>query len=120
IARQLGGERQAAWLAAAVVLTTPMAIAQASGVTNDLLLGMWLLALLVELLGAANPVWIGFAAGLAFATKGTAYLFVPPILVWYGLRVLRSTATTRLITARAALWTLAPIILLNLPQIGRN
>jgi hypothetical protein len=62
-----------------------------------------------------ETVFLGLATGLALATKATAYLFAPPLLLaiflwgWRGKRL-----------ARAALCLAGGILLINAPQYLRN
>ena len=72
-------------VAALACATLPNAILQASGAKNDMLLALWTVcAIYFALRGEA--MWLGLAVGLALATKGTAYLFLPPLLFAAGVR----------------------------------
>ncbi len=56
-----------------------------------------------------DAVWLGLAAGLAIATKATAFLFLPPLLLAAGVRRRREIA-----------WIAGGVLLLNAPQFARN
>jgi hypothetical protein len=83
ILAELGQAPRVQWAGALVVYSTPMAILEASGAQNDVVVALWLLAFLLYLWrGLSDPslesaVLCGLALGLALLTKGTAYLFAP-------------------------------------------
>ena len=81
-ARALGGGLRAAVIAAGLVATLPMAVAQASGTQTDLVAACWAVltcAFGYRLLGEAprrsDSLLSALALGLAMATKQTALLF---------------------------------------------
>ena len=100
--------RSQAW-AALFCATLPNAILQASGAKNDLLLAFWLVCA-VYFAVRREAKWLALATALALATKGTAYLFLPPLLV-YAVIVL---------PRRQLAWIAAAVCLLNGPQYLRN
>lgn len=90
LARRLGAGRRAALVAGVLALLLPMANHEASGAKNDLMGAFWivLVALAVEeirrTLPGGRPVGgarLGLAVMLAWLTKSTAMLFVPPVIV---------------------------------------
>lgn len=97
IARQLGADRRGQILAGVWVVTIPMAILQASGTQNDLVVGAWLGVLVWAILTDLDaPSWggaarVGLALGLVVLSKGTGYVLAFPFLVWYGLARLFDT-----------------------------
>jgi hypothetical protein len=102
------GSRAQAW-AALFCATLPNAILQASGAKNDLLLAFWLVcAIYFAALGESKL--LALSAALALATKGTPYLFLPPLLVYAAVVLPR----------RQLAWIPAAICLLNGPQYLRN
>lgn len=104
IARSLGGGRRAQLLAATLAATTPMALLQASSTQNDLLVGCWLLicgALALVLLDAggsgdsarvqlARAAVAAIAVALAIATKGSAWVYLPPLLIVLAVAIVRA------------------------------
>ncbi|MBK8147066.1 MAG: glycosyltransferase family 39 protein [Acidobacteria bacterium] len=75
--------------AAALVLTLPGAVVQASSTQNDLVASVLVLAFFLFFLRAVRSSefsgvgWIGGALGLALLTKGTMYLYCFPIGIFF-------------------------------------
>jgi len=99
IAKQLGAKTEGQIFAAVVTATIPMGILQASSTKNDYVVSFWLvcfvyyvLLLLREKTNWTNVFSAGASLGLAILTKGTAYIFAFPFLLWFflsGLKRLR-------------------------------
>ncbi len=102
------GTRAQAW-AAVLCATLPNAILQGSGAKNDFLLGFWLVCAVCFALRREGP-YLALSIGLALATKATAYLFLPPLLVY------AASALPR----RHLLWIATSVLALNGPQYFRN
>ena len=121
--------RGQAWTAVGTA-TLPMLIAQAPTTQNDLTLTLWI-AICAALATAPESLlvrrWhllaIAAAAGLAVATKGTAFFFLPPILALYAARLWRRDKRWLLPTAGIGLVTVvalnAALWLRNLDLYGR-
>jgi hypothetical protein len=111
----LSGKGQA--FAALVCATLPNGILQASGAKNDWLLALWLVCL-VYFVARQDAPFSGLAAGLAVATKATAYLFAPPlvggVLLWTWLE------HRRIPWLRMAAFLAGGVLLINAPQYVRN
>lgn len=99
--------------AALFCATLPNAILQASGAKNDCLLALWL-ACAVYFLSSHNAIFLGLSMGLALATKSTAYLFLPPILMAVALPHWKSFRW------RSAAAAAIGAVLINAPQYIRN
>ena len=133
------GTKAQAWTAL-FCATLPNAILQASGPKNDTLLELWLVCL-VYFAARQNAPFAGLAFGLALATKGTAYLFAPPLIAGVlachhldRLRCPRDAGTWDSVAChrpdrpgglshkllRLAVCLLAGALLLNTPQYLRN
>ena len=109
IAAALGlNTRSQAW-AALFCATLPNAILQASGAKNDFLLAFWLVCA-VYFAARRDAPYLALSAALALATKGTAYLFLPPVLLY----------AAAVLPRRQLAWIAAAICLLNGPQYARN
>jgi cell shape-determining protein MreD len=98
IAAQLGASRRGQWFAALFTATIPMAIAQASGSQVDLFAAFWdvcAVALMLRCIhqpqrvSARDALVLGACLGLAALSKGTAYLFLFPFLVWLAVTRIR-------------------------------
>jgi hypothetical protein len=111
----LGSKGQA--FAALVCATLPNGILQASGAKNDWPLALWLVCL-VYFAARRDAPFTGLAAGLAVATKATAYLFAPPlvggVLLWTWME------HRRVSWLRAAAFLVGGVLLINVPQYVRN
>jgi hypothetical protein len=108
IARSMGLGAKGQAFAALFCATLPNGILQASGAKNDYLLALWMVAAVYFAL-RRDAVFLALSVALALATKATAYLFLPPILL----------ALFPLPWRTLALAPLA-ILLLNGPQYVRN
>ncbi|MBE9034646.1 glycosyltransferase family 39 protein [aff. Roholtiella sp. LEGE 12411] len=91
IAKQLGANLRGQVFSAVVVATIPMGILQASSTQNDYVVAFWVLCLAYYLLltvqANKNSNWInwfqvGSSIGLAILSKGTAYFYIFPFLLW--------------------------------------
>src|SRR5271157_176497 len=116
IARTAGLGSRGQALAALFCATLPSAILQASGAKNDCMTALWLVCLVYFALQADLP-FLGLSLGLALATKGTAYLFAPPLVA--AALLVRPLRGRRQWIA-AALCMLGGALLVNGPQYARN
>ncbi|BAZ28107.1 hypothetical protein NIES4074_05380 [Cylindrospermum sp. NIES-4074] len=94
IAKQLGANLRGQVLSAVVTATIPMGILQASSTQNDYVIAFWVVCLayytLVMIKAGKSSSWtnlfsVGSSIGLAILTKGTAYFYVFPFLIWLSL-----------------------------------
>ena len=107
----LGTRGQA--FAALFCATLPNGILQASGAKNEWMLALWLICA-AYFAARENAPLTGLALGLALATKATAYLFAPPLLL--AILLIRRAP----VRARAVAWLAAGVLLINTPQYVRN
>jgi Dolichyl-phosphate-mannose-protein mannosyltransferase len=123
IAKMLGARPRGQVFAAAICVTIPQGILQSSGSKNDYVAAFWMVCCVCFLFtfkdrsstGAA--VMIGISAGLAMLTKGTAYIFLPPIVL---MLFLSSTKDTRLRFLRLSPLIAILALFLNVHQYMRN
>jgi len=115
VAASLGLRGRGQAMAALFCATLPAGILQASGAKNDWLVTLWLVCLAWSLLRRDVP-FAALSLGLAIATKSTAYLFAPPLIVALCLWQRSSLhSAVRLLGALAL-----GVLLLNGPQYWRN
>jgi len=118
IARQLGLNRKASWLSMLLVITLPMAVLQGSSTQNDLVVAFFIAAATLFCIrslqsgGTAEILYAALAAGLALLTKGTAYLFLAPMLAgWFILFLYRYGRRPH------ARFLLQPILMVVIPLV---
>ena len=122
IAKMLGANRRGQVFAALVCATIPEAVLEASGPMNTLVDSFWIVATVAFLLFSneetswLNTVCVGLSAGLAILTKGSAYVYLPPLVLSCWLIGSRA-ARTRFLKRSMALLLL--IFALNGPQYAR-
>jgi len=123
IAGEFGASRRIQALAAVVTLTIPMGILQATSTQNDFVVAFWLVCfvyfgmLLLKTPRIFPAVAFGASLGLAILTKGTAYLFSVPFLIWIlpvGLKTGRAMFVKQLLVAGLI------VISLNAGHFWRN
>lgn len=123
VAAQMGASRIGQGIAGLVVATLPMAILQATSSQNHITVAFWLLCLaaivpeLTDTAGWRGWVEAGLCLGLAILTKGSAYAFAAPFVVWAGLTALRKFGLGSV--SRVGLMGLLALAL-NLPTFVRN
>ncbi|HWF08445.1 MAG TPA: glycosyltransferase family 39 protein [Bryobacteraceae bacterium] len=124
IARQLGADTRAQACAALFCATIPLGILASTGAKNDCLLAFWMAAATYFALEYAatraisEALLLGLSTGLALLTKGTAYIFLPWILLVVLARALRYTPISKLLPGAAVACLCA--LALNTPLYIRN
>ena len=123
IAQRLGAGVRGQILAAIACATIPAGFLEASGAMNTYVGAFWIVVAVYYLLRwNERQTWpvvlaMGSALGLAIMTKGTAYVFLPCVLLtcwWIG-----SATARKLLLVRVPVLALA-ILLLNGPLFIRN
>jgi hypothetical protein len=122
IAQKLGAGLRGQALAAVVCATIPEGILEASGPKNTYVAAFWIMATVAFLLewnedpGWFNTICVGLAASLALLTKGTAYVYLPFLVLacwWMG------SGSSRIVYLKRC-WVFVILILaLNAPQYIR-
>lgn len=89
IIKTLGGEKKIQYFGAALAATVPMAVLQATSTQNDLLLSFFMLIVFYKVF-STNKYWklfdfiiLGISIGLAIITKGTSFLILMPVGVYF-------------------------------------
>lgn len=96
IARRLGASLLGQLLASLAAVTIPIGILQAVTTQNDWVVTFWLVCFVSFVIATrASFNWIllvgcGGSLALALLTKGTAYLYAAPFLIWLGLSLLKT------------------------------
>jgi len=125
IAEQLGAKPLGQLLAAVLVATLPMGVAQASSTMTDYVLGAWMLCVASETLTLCQRnadrsvlAFLSLAAGLALSVKPTAFAYLLPFAVLAGAALLRLHGPRR--AAAGAAVALAAVLALNGGHWMRN
>ena len=123
IAKFLGAGPRGQALAAVVCATIPEGVLEASGPMNTYVVSFWIVAVIVFLMssnhdsGWLNTYCVGLAAGLALITKGSAYVYLPFLVLacwWMG------SASARIRFLKRCGIFLLLIVALNGPQYVRS
>jgi hypothetical protein len=118
----LGASPRGQALAAVVCVTIPEGVLEASGPMNTYVLAFWMTATVVFLLSwNEDPSWFnlvcaGLSAGLAIFTKGTAYAYLPFLVLacwWMG------SSFARIKYLKRAVPLLLLVVAVNVPQYVR-
>src|SRR5215467_1029080 len=125
LAKQFGGDLQTQLFAAVFAGTIPMGILQSSSTQNDYAVSFWLLCFVYFSISSVRQEQIhwpyalaaGFTLGLAILTKGTAYIFAVPFVVWVGYSFLKRF---RFKSWKPALLIGAACLALNFGHYTRN
>ncbi len=117
VAEQLGASPRGQVFAAILCATIPMGILQASSTQNDYVVSFWMMCLIHSIwLSLKEPrkqlliLKAGGSFGLAILTKGTAYVYSFPWLVWLSLVLIQQY--------RWQVWK--PFLTLGLPAVLIN
>jgi hypothetical protein len=113
LAAALGAGPRGQAFAALFCANLPNGILQASGAKNEWMVALWLICA-AYFAARQSAAFTGVSLGLALATKATAYLFAPPLLLAIVL-IQRPR-----VSARALAWIAAGILAINTPQYIRN
>lgn len=123
IAGKLGGNLRVQIATAAIALTVPMGIAQASGSLNDYVVAFWVVCfafyilLLRENINWLRAAYAGLSIGLALLTKVTGLVYMFPFMVWllvFGWRLQRFQLWKPLVVM------VVLALCLNLCHVARN
>jgi hypothetical protein len=122
IACALGAARRGIALVRLIAATLPIGLLEASSTQNDLAVTFFLLCMAERLLAwrrdrrLRDAAGFALAAGLALATKGTAYLIGFPLGLWFLAASLKAAPRALLPLVACGILILLP----NLPNYARN
>ncbi len=123
ITKIMGGNYLTQIFSIIFTVTIPMGILQASSAQNDLVVSLWLVCFIYfGLLSAKTEkiyhyIFSSLSLGLALLTKGTAYTFALPFLIWFLFVLFRKNKKSLIIYC---LTIFLSVILLNLGYYLRN
>ncbi|MCR8561304.1 glycosyltransferase family 39 protein [Mucilaginibacter sp. BJC16-A38] len=101
IVEQFGLNRQYKIIAIVLSVTIPEVLLQAGSTQNDIVVAFFVLtAFLFAVKTIKQPMFknylcLGLATGLALLTKGTAYIYLPPVLLFFGIIVVIQLLKTK-------------------------
>lgn len=123
----LGGSLPIQLISAVIAITIPMGILQSTSTQNDYVLTFWLVSLVYFILCSfkakdsrnqiLHALFIGCSSGLAILTKGTAYTYALPFMVWYFWMILKKEKKLFL---KTILVVTAIVLSINLGHYYRN
>ncbi len=96
IAKELGANLSGQTFAAVFCATIPMGVLQSTSTQNDYVVSFWLVCFVYfGMRWKEDTDWrftlaAGTSLGLAILTKGTAYIFALPFLVWFSMSGIRN------------------------------
>jgi Dolichyl-phosphate-mannose-protein mannosyltransferase len=123
IAKILGADKRGQIFTSAVVSTIPMGILQASSTQTDYVVSFWLVCSVFFILAMRQrPNWFYLIAasisyGLAILTKGVAYIYGFPFLLWWGIS---QTIKSRSAFLRYVLVFITLVVFINASHYLRN
>lgn len=124
IAKELGANLLGQIFSTVFCVTIPMGILQASSTKNDYVVAFWLVCLVYHIFNAIksntqslSSFKIGASFGLAIFTKGTAYIYSLPFLIWFILALIKQF---RWQIAKPVLTVFSLAFLINLGHYTRN
>ncbi len=124
ITKQLGGDFRVQIFSVVLCVTIPVGILHASNTNSTYAVAFWLTCLVYyvvltvqEGINEKYALFIGISLGLAILTKGTAYIYALPFMIWLFLIELNRK---KLNTINYFLLIAAVVILINFGHYTRN
>jgi hypothetical protein len=124
---EMGIKQYPVWMLAVLLFAIPNVVLQASSTQNDIVVSFFILSATVFAFksfregGFSNFLYLGVSVGLAMLTKGTAYIFLAPILFIFGIAILYKTlATKKLVFIHFSLVAALVVMALNAGHFYRN
>jgi len=114
LAARLGVSRGGQILAAAFAMSLPAGVLQSSSTQNDYVVALWSVCTAYYVLTSKDRdltrlelLGLALVLGIGFLTKGTFYVYAPPLMVWYFLSRLRRRGLRPVMVEGAALALIA-------------
>jgi hypothetical protein len=123
VARRLGASRNGQIFAVLYTATLPIAILEGSTTQNDLVVSFFLLVAFERLLAwrssglLVRSIGVGAALGMAVLTKGTAYLFAAPLVLFIIGMLVRNHSRQRI---QGTIAIIIIILVINIGHYYRN
>lgn len=122
IAKTLGADKKAQILACFITITLPMAIAQMMGGDNDVYIVLWCVVAVYfiikfVILNKLEATYVALSLGLATFTKGTAYMYLCPFVLWFAIVAVKKL---RWQSIKPFILMIIAYLVLNTPLFIRN
>ncbi|MEO0758635.1 MAG: glycosyltransferase family 39 protein [Cyanobacteria bacterium J06648_16] len=124
IAQRLGANHKGQLLSAIICATLPMGILQSVSTQNDYVEAFWLVCFIYfaiktvrEGISTLGVTALAMAFGLAVLTKGTAYIYGFPIVLWLLISSIKSTGYK---IWKPVIYAAVLVLLLNIGHYARN
>ncbi len=101
---EMGIKKYPLWMVAMLLFSIPNVVLEASSTQNDIVVSFFILSATGFALKSfregdfLNFLYFGSAVGLAMLTKGTAYIFLAPVLLIFGSAILYKAFTIKSLT----------------------
>lgn len=125
LTKLLGGNKNSEYLSAALIVSLPMGIAQATNTMTDYVVAFFVLAAAIEIVNRVRKEWnivgfvfLGMATGIAIGSKPTAYAYLLPFACYSAVTIFKTRGVRYLI--KGTLIVVAIISVLNLGHMTRN
>lgn len=109
------------------LLTIPAVLLQATTTKNDIVSGFFILCSILYFFKIyfnaylRDFIYLGITVGLAFLTKGTSYLFIAPIILVFGVLILKKIIVDKNIgLLKNSGISIVLILLINIGHYSRN
>jgi 4-amino-4-deoxy-L-arabinose transferase-like glycosyltransferase len=129
ITKELGGTAKQQNLSVLFTCVLPMAMLESNTTQNDIVVSFFILSFVyftiraIRQLTIRNLLWAGSSLGLAWLTKGTAYIFTLLFIAWYGILFItwyREPLKKLLYKALLLMIVPALALFMNSPHFYRN
>ncbi len=124
---EMGIKKKSNWMVALLLFTIPNVVLQASSTQNDIVLSFFILSATNFALKSfregkfTDYFYFGLSVGVAMLTKGTAYIFLAPVILFFGLAtILKSFKFRKVSFIGFSIVAALLAITLNTGQFYRN